>query len=229
MTVKRHLIVCEGESEWSYLQRLQAFLDDQAVPPGAFEAPLRFIGPAHAVAKNGAFGKIKNAYNQTRKRNKTASIQVWADFDLYHRNDKRCGDHYTAKSPGTPDFLFSFHNFEDFFAIHHDGTALAEWARFGGPMGQQHFSNPLHSGGYLPEIQRIFPGYAKGGLPADFVSWQSLRNLRANLRLQPLAFVPQNLQGVRSFAEFMIGEIEAAYPGVLDSIPAASAADPPIP
>jgi len=29
MTIKRHLIVCEGESEWSYLQRLQSFLDGQ--------------------------------------------------------------------------------------------------------------------------------------------------------------------------------------------------------
>ena len=229
MTIKRHLIVCEGESEWGYLQRLQAFLDGQEVPPGAFEAPLRFIGPTHAIAKNGAFGKIKRTYNQTRKDNKTASIQVWADFDLYRRNDNQSGDLYAAKTAGIPDFLFSFHNFEDFFALHHDGTALAEWLRFGGLAGLNHFTNPLHSSGYLPEIERIFPGYAKRGLPADFVSWESLRNLKANLSHQPLASIPHNLQNVRGFAEFLIREIEAAYPFVLDSIPAASAPNSPPP
>lgn len=199
------------------------------MPLGAFEAPLRFIGPTQAIAKNGAFGKIKSTYNQNRRCNKAASIQVWVDFDLYHRNDKKSGDLYAAKTSGIPDFLFSFHNFEDFFALHHDGTALTEWLKFGSPAGLRHFTDPLHSVGYLPEIQRIFPGYAKGGLPADFISWQSLRNLKANLSHQPLASIPHNLQNVRGFAEFLIREIEAAYPSVLDSIPAASAPNSPPP
>lgn len=216
ISVQRHLIVCEGESEWSYLQRLQAFLDDQPLADGTFETPLRFIGPAQALAKGGSFAKLRTAYNKTRIANRRAnSIQVWADFDLYHRNDKQCATHYAAKTAGIPDFLFSFHNFEDFFALHFDGMPLQEWLTFGGLSGHRHFTTPLHAVGYLPEITRIFPGYAKGGLPAGFVSWDSLRNLKANLAHQPMASNPHNLQGIRSFAAFLIHEIESAYPGKL--------------
>ena len=62
MPTVRHIIVCEGESEWAYLQRLQGFLEDQEVPAGTFESPLHFIGPVSAIAKNGSFGKIKADY-----------------------------------------------------------------------------------------------------------------------------------------------------------------------
>ena len=151
-----------------------------------------------------------------RKENKKTAIEILADFDLYNRNDKKCADHYAAKTAGIPDFLFSFHNFEDFFALHFDGIELAEWLRFG---NSGHFTTPLHAAGYLPEIKRVFPDYGKGRLPADFVSWASLRNLKANLSHQP-ASNPQNLQGIRSFADFLITEIERAYPGSLDLAPA---------
>ncbi len=227
MPTTRHIIVCEGESERAYLQRLQAFLDDQEVAAGSFDAPLCFIGPEHAVANIGTFGKIKSTYNKTRTANRGRSIHVWADFDLYHRNDKHCATHYAAKTAGIPDFLFSFHNFEDFFALHFQGNALAEWIKFGSPMGHRHFTSPLHSDGYLPEIKRIFPGYAKGGLPADFVSWASLRNLKANLGHQPSNSNPHNLHGIRSFAEFLICEIERDYPGKLDPAPVPPATPPP--
>lgn len=230
MPTARHIIVCEGESEWAYLQRLQAFLDTLPLANGVFETPLRFIGPAHAVAKNGSFGKIKSTYNRTRSGNKKASsIQVWVDFDLFHRNDRQCATNYAAKTTGIPDFLFSFHNFEDFFALHFDGAPLKEWLYFGGPAGLRHFHTPLHSEGYLPEIKRIFPGYGKGGLPADFVSWASLRNLKANLGYQPLDSNPHNLQGVRSFAEFLVREIERVYPGSLAPVPVAPPPIPPTP
>ena len=127
MPTTRHIIVCEGESEWAYLQRLQGFLDDQELAPNTFETPLRFVSPERAIAKGGTFGKLKSHYSKTRKSNSKASIQIWADFDLYHRNDKNCADNYAAKTAGIPDFLFSFHNFEDFFALHFDGPELAQW------------------------------------------------------------------------------------------------------
>ncbi len=219
MPAKRHIIVCEGESEWACLQRLQSFLDSQSLLDGHFETPLQFIAPERGVAKGGNFNKLKCLYNKTRRSNTKASIKIWADFDLYHRNDLSCADHYAAKTDGIPDFLFSFHNFEDFYALHFDGAALNQWLSFGGPSGRRHFLNPLHSDGYLPEIKRIFPGYGKGGLPAGFVSWASLRNLKANLHHQPTSN-PHDLKGIRSFAEFLIGEIEQAYPGSLDPVPA---------
>lgn len=212
MPTTRYFIVCEGESEWTYLQRLQGFLDDQE--SDAFETPLNFIAPKRGIVKTGSFGKMKSRYNATRMENKNTSIKIWADFDLYHRNDQKCAEHYAAKTNGIPEFHFSFHNFEDFFALHFNGAALQEWLHFGGLAGKRHFSTPLHSKDYLPEIKRIFPDYAKGGLPADFVSWDSLKNLKANLVHQPTSN-PQKLQGIHSFAAFVIGEIEQAYPGSL--------------
>jgi hypothetical protein len=214
MPTTRHIIVCEGESEWAYLQRLQGFLDDQELPPDTFETALQFIVPPRVIVKNGSFGKMKSRYNKARKENKNTSIQIWADFDLYHRNDKHCAEHYAAKTDGVPDFLFSFHNFEDFFALHFDGQELAGWLQYGSSAGRRHFTAPLHARDYVPEIERIFPSYKKAELSADFVSWASLKNLKANLGHQPSSN-PRNLQGIRSFAEFLIGEIERAYPGHL--------------
>ena len=85
----------------------------------------------------------------------------------------------------------------------------------GGRSGLHHFTKPLHSDGYLPEIKRIFPIYKKNDLPADFVTLASLRNLKANLAHQPSSSNPHNLAGIRSFAEFLIDQIERAYPGLL--------------
>lgn len=211
MPCTRHIIVCEGESEWAYLQRLQSFLDQQPLADGAFEPPLRLIAPERVIVKGGSFGKLKSRYNRTRKQNKRSSIQIWADFDLYHRNDKQCADHYARKTAGIPDFLFSYHNFEDFFALHSDRDRFQEWLHFG---NRGHFTTPLHSDGYLPEIKRIFPGYGKGDLPVDFITWASLQNLKRNRACQPTSN-PHNLQGIGRFADFLINEIERAYPAAL--------------
>ena len=67
MQPKLHLIVCEGKSEWVYVRRLQRFLDSLPLPPNTFETPLRFVGPEHAAAKNGAFGKLLSSYNKARR------------------------------------------------------------------------------------------------------------------------------------------------------------------
>ena len=214
MPTTRHIVVCEGESEWAYLQRLQGFLDDQELPLGAFETPLQFIAPERGIVKSGSFGKLKSRFLKTQRYNKRSAIAIWSDFDLYHRNDNKCAEQYAAKPAGIPDFHFSFHNFEDFFALHFDGEALEEWLRYGSPRGRRHFTYPLHARDYVREIERIFPGYKKGGLPANFVSWSSLKNLKANLGHQPRSN-PHNLQGILSFAEFVIAEIERTYPGKL--------------
>lgn len=215
MACTRYIIVCEGESERAYLQRLQSFLEEQQPADGSFTPPLLFVLPERVVVKTGTFGKLKSRYNKMRKENKNSRIEIWADFDLYHRNDNQCAQHYAAKTAGIPDFLFSFHNFEDFYALHFDGAELAEWLRFGGSSSTRHFETPLHSDGYLPEIQRIFPDYGKGALPTKFITWDSLKNLKSNLQHQPTSN-PHNLQGIRSFAQFLIEEIEQAYPGQLD-------------
>jgi len=210
---KRYLIVCEGQSERAYLQRLQSFIDNQPVVEGAFEPPLQFIAPYRLVAKSGACDKLISLYKKTKKENKNSSIEIWADFDLYHRNDNQCVNHYFKKSPNIPDFRFSFHNFEDFYALHFNDIHLHEWINFGSSNGRNHFQSPLHDKGYMPEIKRIFPDYKKGELPAEFVSWSSLRNLKANLSHIP-SVNPHNLS-IQNFASFLIHEIENAYPSQL--------------
>ena len=160
MPITRHIIVCEGESERTYLQRLQSFLNQVPLADGAFEPQLQLLAPDAVIVKTGAFGKLASRYNKTRKDNRKSSIRIWADFDLYHRNDKGCADLYEKKPAGIPDFLFSFHNFEDFFALHWEGERLAEWLRYGSPAGRGHFTAPLHARDYRPDIERIFPGYA---------------------------------------------------------------------
>ena len=212
MPCTRHIIVCEGESEWAYLQRLQSFLDQQPLVDGHFEPPLRLIAPTQAVAKGGKFSTLKKQFSATRKGNRNSCIHIWADFDLYHRNDQHCADNYARKTEGIPDFLFSYLNFEDFYALHSDGEQFDNWLNFG---NAGHFTAPLHADVYLPEIKRIFPGYGKGELPVDFITWDSLKNLKRNKVHHPRSN-PRNLQGLGCFADFLVREIERAYPGSLD-------------
>jgi hypothetical protein len=214
MPVKSHIIICEGESERAYIQRLQGFLDDLPLPDGEpFATPLRFIPN---LVGTGSFGKLTARYKVARlSARNNSSIQIWTDFDLYHRNDRNCAHQYAAKPPGIPHFLFSYHNFEDFFALHFNGPELNQWLAFGSSAGQNHFATPLHSGDFVPAIKAMFPGYSKGALAADFVSWSSLRNLKANLQHEPSWSNPHQIQDLRSFAQFLISEIDSAYPGHL--------------
>lgn len=206
------MIICEGASEWTYLQRLQSFLHGLPLEHGTFEPPLSLICPERVVVETGTFGKLTSKFNKTRRENKKASIQIWTDFDLYHRNDKRCANLYAKKPAGIPDFHFSYHNFEDFFALHWEGDQFKKWLKFG---AQGHFTTPLHSSDYLPKIEEIFPEYKKGRLPADFISWDTLKNLKRNQIHIPKSN-PGNLQGLGCFAGFLIAELERAYPGQLD-------------
>lgn len=213
MPCMRHIIVCEGESEWAYLQRLQSFLNQQPQADGAFDPPLQLIAPERVVVKNGTFGKLKKSAQPDSKGKSQRSIH--SDLGRLRSlpaQRQALRRPLREKNSGIPDFLFSYHNFEDFFALHWDGECVAEWLRFG---GAGHFTTPLHADGYLPEIKRIFPEYGKGDLPADFITWRSLKNLKSNLAHQP-STNPHNLLGIRSFADFLIREIERAYPGKLE-------------
>lgn len=215
MPCTRYLIICEGESERAYLQRLQAFFDQQPLPSGSFEPLLRIFAPQNAVAQSGKFSVLKKRYSAVRKENKKVTIRIWADFDLYLRNDHHCATHYRSKPATLPDFLFSFHNFEDFLALHLADEPFARWLEFG-RMG--HFETPLHSPDYMREFETILPGYRKAGLPPDFITWQSLANLKRRLTHQPIPRL-HDLGSIDKFADFLIAEIERAYPDRTDFHP----------
>jgi hypothetical protein len=211
MPCVRYVLVCEGESEWAYLQRLSAYLVQQPVMDDPFETPLRIIAPSRAVAKNGSFKSLARQFREMRQENKRSDIKVWADFDLYHRNDNHCAEAYRGKPNGIPDFYFSFHNFEDFYALHLGAPQHQAWRAFG---QQGHFAQPLHSVDYFPAFTQIVAGYQKGVIPVDFISWESLANLKHNLANRPTSN-PQNLAEIRCFANFLVGAIEQAFPGQL--------------
>jgi hypothetical protein len=163
------------------------------------------------VANGGHYMQLKKCYHKARKENRNVAVQVWADFDLFHRNTDQCWQLYAAKGQSLPDFYFSFHNFEDFLALHLDGEEFRSWLAFG---RAGHFASPCSSEECLEWAKKVIKGYQKGSIPPDFISVKSLRNLNANLHLQPCS----NAHGageLKTFAEFIIGEIERFHPDIL--------------
>jgi len=213
MSTTRYIIVCEGKSERNYIQNLQSFLEQQ--DSESFTPRLQFNTSNYAIAHNGQYKTLENTYKQTKKINKNRSILIWADFDLYHRDDKKCAQQYREKPKGIPDFHFSYHNFEDFLALHLEGDRFNAWLERGSS-GRSHFKTPLHSSEYKPDFETIFPKYIKGKLPDDdFINWNSLKNLKNNLKHQPNHLHPHPLPNQQSFAEFLVCEITSAYPDML--------------
>ena len=210
MSSVRHIFVCEGYSERAYIKSLQAFLDKLPTAHGAWTVPLQFFTKDDYVAGNGSYGALEKCYHKAKTENRNSKVNIWADFDLYHRDDAGCSRRYAIKGMSLPDFYFSFHNFEDFLALHQDGEALQTWLRFG---RDGHFDSPKSSDDSFEWACSVFKGYRKGQLPLDFISAQSLRNLKVNLHRQPRSN-PHGLQGI-AFAEFIIGEIERFHPDVL--------------
>ncbi len=211
MPTVRHIFVCEGYSERAYIRSLQAFLDKLPVGGDAWGAPLGFIAPNDCVADGGHYTQLRKCYLKVKKRNRNVPVHTWTDFDLFHRDDGGCSRRYAGKGRSLPDFHFSFHNFEDFLALHLDGEELQTWLRFG---SEGHFDSPQSGDDCFEWACSVFKGYRKGELPLDFISAQSLRNLKANLHLQPRSN-PRDLQGIKSFAEFIIGEVERFHPDIL--------------
>jgi len=213
----RHIIICEGASERIYLQRLQSFLASQPARDGMFSAPLQIIPPSRAQTGNGRYSSVVRNYRKRFKEAPRTSCLAWVDFDLYHRNYKGNADAYKRKSithPKIPDFLFSFHNFEDFLALHLEDDKLSEWKRIFQQNG--HFDNPLHADDYIEDFRKIWPAYRKGDLPVDFISQDSLKRLKRNKASQPGASLG-NMAGyaVNSFADFLVEQIETVFPSLL--------------
>jgi hypothetical protein len=220
--MQQYIIVCEGRSEYVYLQRLQSFLDLQATD---WCVPLCFIQkiPRNAdgdESGSGFYSNVAKCYKQQRRDNKRANIEVWVDHDIYLRQDSapeiRNRASYLSKPAGIPDFVFSFHNFEDFLILHLDDAAVHRWhAAFD---STNHVTDPLHSVGYAPHFDTVMPGYRKGDLPPDFITKESLLHLKGNLT-KPLIPPPADPR-FRHFAQFLIDQIEIAFPTLLAPPPA---------
>jgi hypothetical protein len=207
----QYIVVCEGRSELVYLQRLQSFLDAQT---GPWDVPLRFIPKVPAAAGGGFYRNIINCYKDEHKQNKRHHFAIWVDHDIYFRQssaeERRNSDRF-LKHTGVPTFLFSFHNFEDFLVLHMDDATVQRWhAAF---VSTGHSINPLHSEDYMPLFESVLPGYHKGDLSPDFITKESLLRLKINLA-NPLIPTPDDPR-FRCFAQFLVRQIDTAFPALL--------------
>jgi len=194
-------IVCEGDSEEAYINRLRKYIEETTAP----NVPLRIV-PKNA--HSGHFVVIRKKIKEVRKDNQRVRVEVMTDYDLYLRNDEANWEKYAARETSIPAFCFNFQNFEDFMVFHYPDEIVNEWMEVFNPMG--HFSHPLHGEEYL-EIFRtisVFSNYKKGSLPANFVNAQSLANLSRRIETAPLDYSAFVSDDVRSFAAFLLGELK---------------------
>jgi hypothetical protein len=208
--MSRYIIICEGQSEHAYLQRLQSFLDSK---DENWTQPLQFT-PICESTSNGYYDTVVATYRRQSRDNKKTYIKIWVDADIYVRQDstpeRKNRAKYLKKPTGIPDFLFSFHNFEDFLALHLDDTAIQSWHT---AFDSTHAAKPLHSHDYLPLYKSVFPGYHKGIIAPDFITRESLLRLKINLD-RPLISPPPE-PSFRSFAQFLITAIDTEFPALL--------------
>ena len=202
-------MTCEGASELAYLQRLRHFLDTQT-------RGLLPLALTPRVAGSGLFDALRKTHREAQADNTNYyyRFEIWADYDLYFRDESKCMTLYRerrAQPSAFPKMRFSYHNFEDFLMLHYPKNKLKQWTDIFGQT--PHFATPLHHKEYLPRFQEIFPDYKKGHLPPDFISWKSLRRLKANLAARTIPLPDDADCG--DFAAFLIGELERAYPGRL--------------
>lgn len=206
---KNIIVVCEGASEWMYLQRLNSFLSSQPFPEGWFDVPIRFIGkPPKTGVGTGEYKAVEREIRKVGRQNHLLDRFAWVDADLYVRNDKACGDNYLNRPKDIAPFAFSVLNFEDFLALHFDDDRFFCWREVMRTAG--HFNRPLHWEEYRTLYQQVMPGYHKADIPADFITLESLGNLKRHLNQMPEV----NFNGLKvdcSFAHIMLNALSCWY------------------
>lgn len=158
ITHKTYVILCEGSSEFAYIQILNRILNDNSINKSLVAA---VIGTGH-------FSDVEQVYKKQYKKNKKLEKHIWVDEDIYKRNDKYNGTKYSNKDAAIPNFLFNKYNFEDFLVMHLDDDTIDYWEQTLNIKG--HFSIPLKAKEYIPLIKekiKIFNNYEKGVLPFD--------------------------------------------------------------
>ena len=165
---KSIIVVCEGPSERAYLQELNRYLDEEAIP-------IHFLPKSSG---GGDYGKVIKKFKEERKANRRTEIIIWVDWDIYQRNDRSNCDNYRGKPDDIPDFHFSYKNFEDYLSMHCDRSELDKWVE--SCVGRDHFNSPSHSSEYIPAFITFIGGaYDKGDMPIE-ITHHSLNNLKTH-------------------------------------------------
>lgn len=165
---KSIIIVCEGQSEVAYLQELNRLLTENHV--GIIFIPKN--------AGGGQYGQISKRFRAEKKVNPRSSICIWADYDIYQRNDNGTMSAYNKKPKGIPDFYFNYQNFEDFLVLHLPHDTIHAWQST--CLGNNHFSLPLCAEEYMELLHlHNWPDYKKGEMPFS-LSVKNLKRLFVN-------------------------------------------------
>ncbi|MDO4528204.1 MAG: hypothetical protein Q4C03_05420 [bacterium] len=199
-------IFCEGPSEARYLNAWNVRLRDANIPLVFIPKPMN----------GGILSHVKHVVRKFQYTHRRTRAIVWADSDLYHRNDGGCATELQRIWSTLPPFEFSVHNFEDFIAAHLPNEDFEHWqVEF-----KDHLIEPLHSRDYNPRFQHILRGYSKGILPpADkVITFAALRRLKQRLPLLQPPNLPANIKRYPLFGERLITEIETAASLLLEDI-----------
>ena len=214
----RYIVVCEGKSEWTYVQSLNRLFRELPTEAGDGVVPLVLVPkPPPEGVGNGHHAQLVRALKKARKDNQRTEAVVWTDADLYVRPG-RDRDQFLADKTFFSAFRFSAFIFEDFLALHGDDETFVQWKETFSPTG--HFSTPLHSKEYLPLFQRIVPGYVKGTLDED-LTIAYLHNLRRHwpeVKSLFAASLPGRIAR-QLFPDFLLDQIAKAFPSVFRAAP----------
>ena len=192
-------VICEGSSEVNYIVRLKAYLAELDV------AWVRDVLLIPVNAGSGNFHVVEQRIRAARRRQRHGNFMTWVDYDIYLRNDNGCRDAYLRRRKDVGAFYFSFHNFEDFLALHFDDSRYGAYRD--AVTRTCHIGEPLHSGEYDGVFNPIycdFTGetYRKGMLSEDFVSKTNLDNLKRHLSERVIP--PETKSGYGDFVEWLV-------------------------
>ena len=226
---KKVIIVCEGKNDVSYLNALQRFVEnDIPLPPGQIDPFLRFIPfPELEGTCTGQYDKIVVAYRSATELFAPTSVEVWVDADIYIRNEmfnsdanKSNGTEYLNRPADVPIFFFSYHNFEDFVALHYDEKTFQAWKSnvlfvTSGAEELSHHDSPLTRTEYAPLFQKVFPHYSKKKRMPFELSTERLANLRRNLKDPDVQTMAQFFQPGIAFGEHLLWLFDETYPELI--------------
>ncbi len=156
-THKTYIILCEGSSEYAYIQILNRILNEHNISI--------VLNPV--LLRNGHFATVKNKVEEYTHKDRK-NLKVWVDKDIYTRNEQNNQMKYLRKKQSIPDFLFTTYNFEDFFIMHLDDNIIIQWEQK--LIKRNHFNMPLISDEYIALLKNsitLFKKYQKGVIPCD--------------------------------------------------------------
>lgn len=176
--MKTYIIIHEGiKSEHAYIQELNRFIRNElsgdcssqiyfASRPTGRDKKTKNGKTDYTGRGSGKFSDIQTRYKIEKSHNRNPHIIIWADYDIYKRNDNGNQTLYerALENRMIPEIHFNYFNYEDFLALHFKKDAeYSQWEAAAN--GANHFTSPLHACNYLPLYETVFPGYQKNEMP----------------------------------------------------------------